>query len=136
MAVEALVRWRHLRDGLLAPIAFLPDARRYGLMTELSLAVMRDVVADARRWAVGQRHEHRVLLVRSVLLDQLRAGVAVPVQEDVGLAVPARLEQVARRVEDEPQRGGHQKFTQTTSSASKNSRVNATTSSVLNALQA
>ena len=38
------------RDGLLSPISFLPDARRYGLMTELSLAVMRMVIADARRW--------------------------------------------------------------------------------------
>ncbi len=49
-AVEGLVRWDHPTDGLLPPIAFLPDARRYGLMTELSLAVMRMVVEDARRW--------------------------------------------------------------------------------------
>ena len=51
VAVEALVRWQHPTDGLLPPLAFLPDARRYGLMTELSLAVVQMVVRDAARWA-------------------------------------------------------------------------------------
>ncbi|MDF2967792.1 MAG: hypothetical protein K0Q93_1570 [Nocardioidaceae bacterium] len=50
-AVEGLVRWQHPTDGLLSPIAFLPDARRYGLMPELSHWVVRKVVDDARRWA-------------------------------------------------------------------------------------
>jgi diguanylate cyclase (GGDEF)-like protein len=49
-AVEALVRWQHPVHGVLPPAAFLPDARRAGLMLALSEAVMRLVVADARRW--------------------------------------------------------------------------------------
>ena len=39
------------RTGLLPPIAFLPEARRSGLMLALTDAVMRTVVADARDWA-------------------------------------------------------------------------------------
>ena len=50
VAAEALVRWQHPSEGLLPPIAFLPVARRAGLMLALTDAVMRQVVADARRW--------------------------------------------------------------------------------------
>jgi diguanylate cyclase len=50
VAVEALVRWRHPEKGLLAPLAFLPDARRSGLMPALTEWVVRRVVLDARRW--------------------------------------------------------------------------------------
>jgi diguanylate cyclase (GGDEF)-like protein len=50
VAVEALVRWQHPVRGLLQPADFLPDARRSGLMLAVSEAVMRLVVADARRW--------------------------------------------------------------------------------------
>ncbi len=50
VAVEALVRWQHPTEGLLTPAAFLPEARRYGLMPALSVDVVRQVVADARRW--------------------------------------------------------------------------------------
>lgn len=49
-AVEALVRWRHPDLGLLSPLAFLPDARRCGLMPALTEAVMHQVVQDARQW--------------------------------------------------------------------------------------
>ncbi len=50
IGVEALVRWRHPLDGLVSPGVFLPVARRTGLMSALSEAVIRSVVADARRW--------------------------------------------------------------------------------------
>jgi diguanylate cyclase len=49
-AVEALVRWRHPTDGLLSPIAFLPAARRAGLMPLLSAEVVRLAVAHAATW--------------------------------------------------------------------------------------
>lgn len=51
VGVEALVRWQHPVEGLLSPIDFFADARKSGLMPALSEAVMRRVVADARRWA-------------------------------------------------------------------------------------
>ena len=50
VAMEALMRWWHPTEGLLPPIAFLPDARRAGLMPALTEALMLQVVADARRW--------------------------------------------------------------------------------------
>lgn len=48
--LEALVRWKHPVDGVLAPMAFLPAARRAGLMLAVSNEVARIVVADLRRW--------------------------------------------------------------------------------------
>ena len=48
--VEALVRWRHPRRGILPPIAFLPIARQAGLMPALSEAVIRRAAADLRSW--------------------------------------------------------------------------------------
>jgi len=50
VGMEALVRWHHPVEGLLSPIAFLPDARRAGLMLALTETVMRQVLADARNW--------------------------------------------------------------------------------------
>ena len=50
VAMEALVRWWHPSEGLLPPIAFLPDVRRAGLMPALTDVVMTRVVADASRW--------------------------------------------------------------------------------------
>jgi diguanylate cyclase (GGDEF)-like protein len=48
-AVEALVRWRHPTEGLLSPIAFLPAARRSGLMGALSDTIARLAVRDLHR---------------------------------------------------------------------------------------
>jgi len=50
VGVEALVRWLHPTLGLLTPAVFLPDARRTGLMPEVSAIVLRHVLVDARRW--------------------------------------------------------------------------------------
>jgi diguanylate cyclase (GGDEF)-like protein len=48
--LEALVRWHHPQQGMLSPIAFLPAARRDGLMLGLSEVVARMVTADLRQW--------------------------------------------------------------------------------------
>ncbi len=48
-ALEALVRWRHPTDGLLSPVAFLPAARRGGLMGALSDTIARLAVRDLHR---------------------------------------------------------------------------------------
>ena len=50
VALEALVRWQHPTEGLLAPAACLPEARRAGLMFTLTEVVMHIVLADLRRW--------------------------------------------------------------------------------------
>jgi EAL domain-containing protein (putative c-di-GMP-specific phosphodiesterase class I) len=59
--MEALVRWQHPSDGLLAPLAFQPDARQAGFMPALSEAVLDQSVRDARRWH-EQGHDFRVAM--------------------------------------------------------------------------
>lgn len=50
VGVEALVRWQHPVDGLLAPAAFLPDAEAAGLMVELGDWVLDQAIALGARW--------------------------------------------------------------------------------------
>jgi diguanylate cyclase (GGDEF)-like protein len=52
--LEALVRWRHPRQGLVSPVAFLPAARQAGLMPALSEAVIRRAAADMRSWRTAK----------------------------------------------------------------------------------
>jgi diguanylate cyclase (GGDEF)-like protein len=49
-SVEALVRWKHPRQGLLAPFAFLQAARRAGLMPRLTEVVLTQAVRDLAGW--------------------------------------------------------------------------------------
>ncbi|HEY8717830.1 bifunctional diguanylate cyclase/phosphodiesterase [Pengzhenrongella sp.] len=106
LAMEALVRWHHPTEGMLSPMTFLPDARRAGLMPALTEAVMRHVIADARRW-IDEGFTFRVAmncappeLVGGIVLPMLfealeRAGLPgdallIEVTEDSFLADPER----------------------------------------------
>ncbi|MDQ3664727.1 MAG: EAL domain-containing protein [Actinomycetota bacterium] len=75
LAVEALVRWQHPDEGLLTPAAFLPEARRNGLMPALSVEVVRQVVAAARQW-VDEGFEFRVAL--NCAPPEILGGVVLP----------------------------------------------------------
>jgi diguanylate cyclase (GGDEF)-like protein len=48
--VEALVRWRHPRRGLLSPANFIPLAEETGLIVPLGRWVMDAAVAQLKRW--------------------------------------------------------------------------------------
>ena len=50
VGVEALVRWQHPTEGLLAPAAFLPDAEAAGLMTALGTWVLDAAIELAEQW--------------------------------------------------------------------------------------
>jgi len=50
IGVEALVRWQHPEFGLLSPIGFLADARRTGMMNDITLEVIRQAMEAADRW--------------------------------------------------------------------------------------
>ncbi|MFN8022950.1 MAG: PAS domain S-box protein [Acidimicrobiales bacterium] len=55
VGVEALVRWQHPDEGLLAPAAFLPDAEAAGLMTALGGWVLDAAIDLAERWREAYR---------------------------------------------------------------------------------
>lgn len=48
--VEALVRWQHPSRGLLAPLEFLPQAERYGLMRRLTDCVLAGAMEQIAGW--------------------------------------------------------------------------------------
>jgi EAL domain-containing protein (putative c-di-GMP-specific phosphodiesterase class I) len=50
VAVEALLRWRHPRHGLVGPIAFLGLAEAHGLMGEITQFALDRACRDARAW--------------------------------------------------------------------------------------
>lgn len=52
---EALVRWRHPRQGVLTPDQFLPLCEEMGLMRELGAMMMREAAAQLALW----RRRHR-----------------------------------------------------------------------------
>jgi diguanylate cyclase (GGDEF)-like protein len=55
VAFEALVRWQHPLHGLLLPDEFIPVAERSGLVRQLTVVVLDDVLAAAAQWKAGGR---------------------------------------------------------------------------------
>ena len=108
--LEALVRWQHPQQGLLSPLAFLPAARRDGLMLGLSEAVTRLVIADLRRWRANGLNPRVSLncappeLLSGVFLPRLYEMLAdarlaaeclvIEVTEDTFIAEPERARAV------------------------------------------
>jgi predicted signal transduction protein with EAL and GGDEF domain len=48
---EALLRWRHLNDGVIAPPEFLPLAEKTGAIVDIGRWVLKQACRDAVRWA-------------------------------------------------------------------------------------
>jgi len=90
VGVEALVRWRHPRRGVLAPGAFLDLAEEHGLMADVTTRVLRQAVEDAVRWR-ERGHELRVSvnLSTSCLLNPALLPLVDEVLAESGLAPEA-----------------------------------------------
>ncbi|MDQ1630791.1 MAG: hypothetical protein QOC80_763 [Frankiaceae bacterium] len=70
VGVEALVRWRHPVDGLLASDEFLPMAERTGLVVPLTRVVLEIALQQVRTWLdAGRRVPVAVNLSARGLLD-------------------------------------------------------------------
>jgi diguanylate cyclase (GGDEF)-like protein len=70
VGVEALVRWRHPRHGVLFPDAFLHLVERHGLMFELTRTVLRNATNETKKWAaLGRWPRLAVNLSASSLSD-------------------------------------------------------------------
>lgn len=50
VSLEALVRWQHPTQGLVAPNEFLPVARNAGLMSDIDEFVLNEACGQLRRW--------------------------------------------------------------------------------------
>jgi diguanylate cyclase (GGDEF)-like protein/PAS domain S-box-containing protein len=81
VAVEALVRWQHPRNGLLAPSEFISVAEETGLILQLGEWVLDEACRQLRAW----RDAGLTGLVMAVNLSahQLRAPTLVPSVADV-----------------------------------------------------
>jgi diguanylate cyclase (GGDEF)-like protein/PAS domain S-box-containing protein len=49
-SLEALMRWRHPERGIIAPLQFIPVAEKSGLIVELGLQALMQVIAQIRAW--------------------------------------------------------------------------------------
>ena len=47
---EVLARWRHLNGAIIEPMEFIPVAEATGLISDLSFAVIRQALIDAKDW--------------------------------------------------------------------------------------
>lgn len=53
IGMEALLRWRHPKDGMISPADFIPLAERHGLMAELGSWVIEKACAQQAHWQHG-----------------------------------------------------------------------------------
>ncbi len=87
--VEILVRWQHPADGLVFPDRFISVAEEHGLIDDLTRAVLRDALRQARLWFDAGHEMHVAVNVSMDNLENLDFPdyVAAAAQEmDVSLS--------------------------------------------------
>ncbi|NGZ07348.1 MAG: EAL domain-containing protein [Magnetococcales bacterium] len=81
--MEALVRWRHPRDGLISPGQFIPVAEESGLILPLGSRILRMACQETRQWHDAGFTHLKVAVNLSIrqfrqadLLDEVRSALA------------------------------------------------------------
>ncbi|MHB1247746.1 MAG: EAL domain-containing protein [Sulfuriferula sp.] len=67
VGVEALIRWRHPRHGLLSPLHFIPTAEDNGLIVEIGRWVLREACHQCQKWIDLHRTTLRIAVNVSAL---------------------------------------------------------------------
>ncbi|WP_413438798.1 EAL domain-containing protein [Sulfuriferula sp. GW1] len=93
VGVEALIRWRHPKHGLLSPVHFIPTAEENGLIVEIGRWVLREACRQCRQWIDAHHATLRVSINISALefrqadfVEQVRA-----ILNETGIA-PSHIE--------------------------------------------
>ena len=86
--VEALIRWEHPQRGLVAPGDFIPILEETGLILEVGRWVLRQALADYRRWRAAGYEPVRIAVNVSPLQLRNRSFIS-EIQEAVGSAADA-----------------------------------------------
>ncbi|WP_420906540.1 two-component system response regulator [Candidatus Magnetaquiglobus chichijimensis] len=80
--MEALVRWRHPRDGMISPAEFIPVAEESGLILPLGSRVLKQACLQTKKWHDAGFEHLRVAVNLSIrqfrqadLLDDVRAAL-------------------------------------------------------------
>jgi diguanylate cyclase (GGDEF)-like protein/PAS domain S-box-containing protein len=71
--VEALVRWRHPRRGLLAPAQFIPLAEETGMILPLGAWVLREACVQGQRWRAQRGTDDPLAVTVNVSGRQLQS---------------------------------------------------------------
>ena len=89
--VEALLRWRHPRLGLLLPATFLPVAEESGLIHDISTWVVNEACEQMNEWVTQGMHD--VTLAINLSASQLMDRTLLPALEDAldRTGIPAHL---------------------------------------------
>lgn len=69
-AVEALIRWNHPKEGIIAPLRFIPLAEETGMMKDIGDWVIRNAVRDVQKW--NEENGQSLSLAINVSKAQLR----------------------------------------------------------------
>lgn len=81
-AVEALIRWNHPKEGLIAPLRFIPLAEETGMMKDIGDWVIRNAVKDIQKW--NEENGQALSLAINVSKAQLRfKGELIELIDDV-----------------------------------------------------
>ena len=84
---EALMRWRHPKYGMVAPMEFIPLAEESGLIDELGRFALTSATQELSRWQLTYRHNPPLFVSVNISRRELfREGLARDVKDSLAQA--------------------------------------------------